>query len=268
MPSGGTFSDRRGAWAFVLGVTAVTAGVIMHAPMFLMGRHNHYVLAGMPIGWDMIAGMAAIVGGIAVAAYGLLPKNVAAQLAASHEIMVSPPEDAPLGLAHWTLMAVLVIALVIDIMKPATLGFVLPGMMTEYRVDQAIVSTFPFAALVGTVIGSIVWGIIADVYGRKASILLSAVMFVGTSICGAMPPLAWNVGMCFLMGVAAGGMLPVTYALLAEIGSLDARGINDGPSVTSQSVTGLPSSATLACRRISPALPRNVSVPTRAHPLV
>jgi len=47
--------------------------------------------------------------------------------------------------------------------------------------------------------------------------LLSAVMFVGTSICGAMPSLAWNVGMCFMMGVAAGGMLPVTYALLAEM---------------------------------------------------
>jgi MFS transporter, putative metabolite:H+ symporter len=41
-------------------------------------------------------------------------------------------------------------------------------------------------------------------------------MFVGTSICGAMPSLWWNVGMCFLMGAAAGGMLPVTYALLAE----------------------------------------------------
>ena len=60
------------------------------------------------------------------------------------------------------------------------------------------------------------WGWLADLYGRRASILLSAVMFVGTSICGAMPSLWWNVGMCFLMGAAAGGMLPVTYALLAE----------------------------------------------------
>jgi putative MFS transporter len=90
-------------------------------------------------------------------------------------------------------------------------------MMSEYGVDKATVSQFPFSALIGTVIGSIIWGIIADIYGRKASILLSAVMFVGTSICGAMPSLAWNVGMCFLMGVAAGGMLPVTYALLAEM---------------------------------------------------
>jgi putative MFS transporter len=90
-------------------------------------------------------------------------------------------------------------------------------MMSEYQVDKATVSQFPFSALIGTVIGSVIWGIIADVYGRKASILLSAVMFVGTSICGAMPSLGWNVGMCFLMGVAAGGMLPVTYALLAEM---------------------------------------------------
>ena len=217
MISSSTLSDRRGLWAFVLGVILVTGGVLMHAPMFLMGRHNHFVLAGMSIGWDMIAGMAAIVGGCGIAAYGLLPRNIAQQLTESQNIVVSPPEDAPLGRAHWMLMSVLVIALIIDIMKPATLGFTLPGMMSEYRVDMATVSAFPFSALVGTVVGSIVWGVLADIYGRKATILLSSVMFVGTSICGAMPSLAWNVGMCFMMGVAAGGMLPVTYALLAEM---------------------------------------------------
>ena len=217
MISASTFADRRGPWAFILGVVAVTGGVILHAPMFLMGRHTHYDLTGMPIGWDMIAGMAAIVGGLAIAAYGLLPKDIAGQLAASHDIIVSPPEDVPLNRAHWMLMSVLVIALVIDIMKPASLGFTLPGMMAEYRVGKATVSALPFSALTGTVFGSIVWGVIADIYGRKASILLSAVMFVGTSICGAMPSLAWNVGMCFMMGAAAGGMLPVTYALLAEM---------------------------------------------------
>src|SRR5207244_9282277 len=65
--------------------------------------------------------------------------------------------------------------------------------------------------------GSVLWGILADLYGRKASILLSAVVCVGTSICGAMPSLNWHIGMCFLMGLGAGGMLPVTYALLAEM---------------------------------------------------
>jgi putative MFS transporter len=185
--------------------------------MFLMGQHNHFVLAGMSIGLDMIAGMVAIVGGVAIAAYGLLPRDISRLLSTSQDIVVSPPEDAPLSKAHWILMGVLVIALIIDIMKPASLGFTLPGMMSEYKVNKATASLLPFSALVGTVCGSIVWGIIADVYGRKASILLSAVLFVGTSICGAMPSLAWNVGMCFMMGAAAGGMLPVTYALLAEM---------------------------------------------------
>jgi putative MFS transporter len=212
-----TLSDRRGLLAFILGVIAVTAGVLLHVPMFLMGQHNHFMLAGMPMGADMIVGMALIVGGVGVAAYGLLPRNVSGLLSASQEIVVSPPEDAPLSRAHWTLMAVLVIALIIDIMKPASLGFTIPGMIEEYGVPKQTASLVPFFALVGTVVGSVLWGIIADMYGRKASILLSAVMFVGTSICGAMPSLYWNVGMCFMMGAAAGGMLPVTYALLAEM---------------------------------------------------
>jgi MFS transporter, putative metabolite:H+ symporter len=212
-----TLSDRRGLLAFILGVLAVTTGVLLHAPMFWMGRTMHFMLVGMPMGADMIAGMALIVAGIAVAAYGLLPRNISGILTASQDIVVSPPEDAPLSKSHWILMGVLVIALVIDIMKPASLGFTIPGMVSEYQVPKATASLVPFFALCGTVVGSVVWGIIADIYGRKASILLSAVMFVGTSICGAMPSLYWNIGMCFLMGAAAGGMLPVTYALLAEM---------------------------------------------------
>ena len=217
MLSASTLRDRRGLWAFILGVIAVTAGVLLHAPMFWMGRHMGYRLYGMPMGTDMVIGMVVIIAGVAIAAYGLLPRNISKQLSASQDIVVSPPEDAPLTAAHWMLMFVLVLALTIDIMKPASLGFTIPGMVSEYQTSKATVSLVPFFALTGTVVGSVVWGFIADVYGRKASILLSAVMFVGTSICGAMPSLYWNVGMCFMMGAAAGGMLPVTYALLAEM---------------------------------------------------
>jgi putative MFS transporter len=205
------------AWIFLLGVALVTAGVLLHIPMFMMGRHMGFRLHGMPMEADMYWGMAAIIVGTGIAAYGLLPRNVAQQLAAAEGIVVSPPEDAPLTGAHWRLMAVLTIALVIDVMKPASLGFTIPGMVDEYMVKKEVASLVPLFALAGTVTGSIVWGLIADLCGRKASILLSAVMFVGTSICGAMPSLAWNIGMCFMMGLAAGGMLPVTYALLAEM---------------------------------------------------
>ncbi len=216
MSIGQSLQDRRAAWAFGLGVIAVTVGVLLHLPMYWMGRDNGFALAGMPMDSGMLVGMGLIIGGLAVAAYGLLPPRLGEQIKAARRITVSAPEDAPLTLAHWSLMAVLVLALIIDVMKPAALGFVMPGMVKEYGVSRAQASLVPFSALIGTVTGSIVWGIIADLYGRKASILLSAVVFIGTSICGAMPSLAWNIGMCFLMGAGAGGMLPVTYALLAE----------------------------------------------------
>ena len=194
----------------------MTTGVLLHLPMFWMGRGNGFRLADMPMDAEMTWGMVLIVAGICIAGYGLLPKRLAAADGVPHEVAISAPEDAPLGPRHWRLMVVLTVALVIDVMKPASLGFVVPGMIDEYGVPAATIAWLPFAALCGTVVGSVIWGVLADLYGRRASILLSAVMFVGTSICGAMPSLWWNVGMCFLMGAAAGGMLPVTYALLAE----------------------------------------------------
>lgn len=217
MRSRSTLADRRGIGLFVLGVIGVTAGVLLHMPMFLTARTMGYRLAGMPMEADMTVGMVLIVGGVLVAAWGLLPRNIAAQRKAGRDIVVAAPEDAVLGPAHWSLMIVLVLALVIDVMKPAALGFAVPELAREYGVPKSTASLLPFFALIGTVCGSVLWGVLSDLYGRKATILLSAVFFVGTAICGAMPSLAWNIFMCFLMGLAAGGMLPVTYALLAEM---------------------------------------------------
>lgn len=214
--------ERRNALAFWLGCAVVTTGVILHLPMFLMARSTGYVMAGMPMDAGMLWGMVLIPGGVALTGWGLLPKIPKDAPRVIEKI--APPEDAPLTRSHWWIAALLGLALIVDIMKPATLGFVTPGIRAEYGVDGAMVAWLPLAALVGTAIGSFIWGALADIYGRRATILLSSVMFVGTSICGAMPDFWWNVFMCWLMGLAAGGMLPVTYALLAEITPTRHRG--------------------------------------------
>src|SRR5206468_11829446 len=76
----------------------------------------------------------------------------------------------------------------------------------------------------GPALGSYLWGVLADVMGRRAAILLAAIMFIGTAICGAMPSFTWNIVMCFLMGLSAGGMLPIAYTLLAETVPTSHRG--------------------------------------------
>src|SRR6202171_5733479 len=214
-------SQRRNALAFWAGSAVVSVGVLLHMPMFWMARSTGFNMSGMPMDFGMLIGMLLIVLGIAAAGYGLLPIR---RPDAGIYHSIAPPEDAPLTAAHWKLMGVLAVALVIDIMKPASLGFVTPGMRVEYGVDVATVALLPLSALTGTALGSFVWGALADIYGRRAALLLSSVMFVGTSICGAMPSFWWNVAMCFLMGAAAGGMLPVAYALLAEIMPTKHRG--------------------------------------------
>jgi putative MFS transporter len=184
--------------------------------MLAMAHEHGNRLVGMPMEPEMWAGMVLIVLGVPAAIYGALPRQRTPhgdQAGTSYEA----PDSTPLGRWHAGVLLVLILGLVIDVMKPATLGFVLPGMSSEYGISQATVAWFPFTALVGTTVGSFVWGWLADAYGRRVSILLSTILFVSTSICGAMPMFELNLLMCFLMGCSAGGMLPVVYTLLAEI---------------------------------------------------
>jgi len=205
--------------AFWLGCLLLTAGVLSHVPMFMMGAPMHYRLAGMPMDASMLVGMALIPLGLALAAYGLMPRIEQMRLAASGSPLPQYfhiADHVALNRQHWALVLVLVVALAVDVMKPATLGFVMPGMTAEYSISDGTAAVLALVALTGTAVGSVVWGRLGDLFGRRAAILLSALMFMGTAICGAMPSFHWNLLMCFLMGASAGGLLPMAFTLMAE----------------------------------------------------
>ncbi len=204
-------------WPFFwAGCASITLGVLLHFPMLVMAHRMGNHLAGMPMDRSMYLGMALIIGGVPIAIFGALPKHRVAH--GSHAgTMFEAPDQTPLGRWHVVVLVVLTLGLIIDTMKPATLGFVLPGIKGEYQIAKSTAALLPFVALIGTTVGSFLWGWFADTYGRRVSILLSTILFVSTSICGAMPYFEWNLVMCFLMGCSAGGMLPVVYTLLAEI---------------------------------------------------
>ena len=204
-------------WPFFwAGCAAIAMGVALHLPMLAMAHDMGNHLAGMPMDGWMYAGMALIFLGVPAAIFGALPKHRTPH--DSHAgTMFEAPDTTPFGKWHAGVLLVLTLGLVIDTMKPATLGFVLPGMRGEYGIASETAALLPFVALLGTTVGSFVWGWLADIYGRRVSILLSTILFVSTSICGAMPAFEWNLVMCFLMGCSAGGMLPVVYTLLAEV---------------------------------------------------
>ena len=214
--SGLTFHHPVAFWS---GCALILAGVFAHVPMFMMGEHTHWQMVGMPMSTGMWVGMAIIPLGLMLATYGLMPRLDAMRARAqsdSGRLHFHIADGVALNAEHWKLVTVLVIALAVDVMKPATLGFVVPGMSAEYGISKPTASLLALVALTGTTVGSIVWGRVADLFGRRAAILLGALMFIGTAICGAMPSFGWNLAMCFLMGASAGGLLPITFTLMAE----------------------------------------------------
>jgi putative MFS transporter len=138
-------------------------------------------------------------------------------------VRVTVEDDARITPALAGLLVVMALAVIIDAMKPLTLGFVAPGMTKEYDLKSALnplgglpAALLPLAGITGTVIGSFTWGWFSDRAGRRSSIILAGLLFTTTAICGAMPGFTWNLVMCFLMGLGAGGLLPIAFALLAE----------------------------------------------------
>jgi putative MFS transporter len=212
--SGGIIGER--APIFWAACVAISLGVLLHLPMLVEAHRMGNHLVGMGADPAMLIGMALIILGVPAAIYGALPRRRAPHSSVAGTSFEAP-DDTPLGRWHAAVLGVMTLGLVIDVMKPATLGFVLPGLSHEYGIDRSTAALLPLSALTGTTIGSFLWGWLADVYGRRVSILLSTILFVSTSICGAMPSFELNLLMCFLMGASAGGMLPVVYTLLAEI---------------------------------------------------
>jgi len=213
------FAHRSAFWA---GTVAVVTGVVLHLPMYLDGKSMGYRLVGMPVDVGMMIGMALILAGLIATVWGLIPRTEHVH-ESDVSVRVRALDEVRIGGAHIALMLVMAAAVTIDVMKPATLSFVLPGMTREYGLRSALNPTgvvpaalLPLVGIGGTVIGSFVWGWLGDRLGRRASMLMAAMTFIATSICGSMPLFALNILMCFVMGLGVGGMLPIMFTIMAE----------------------------------------------------
>ncbi|HZD51638.1 MAG TPA: MFS transporter, partial [Woeseiaceae bacterium] len=212
---------------FLAGVALTTVGVLIQLPMLYMARHDHYRLAAMPMTTTMLSqmlgGMALMLAGIGLSAYGLFPVTPPVQRGVD-PISIAPLDDAPVRPTHIALLLVMSTAVAIDGMKPAAFAFLAPGAAAEYHLrgplDPAAhalpIALYPLSGMVGLVLGSFIWGWLGDRIGRRSSILLAVIIFIATSCCGAMPRYWMNLVTCVIMGVGAGGMLPVAFALLCE----------------------------------------------------
>ncbi|MER7012768.1 MFS transporter [Saccharopolyspora sp. NPDC000359] len=173
--------------------------------------------------------------GMYVAGMGILLVVVGALLRG--RTASSRPDGAGSATSRRLTALVATAALTIDISKTATLGFVIPGMRTEYGLPAATASMLAVAGLSGTATGALVAGRLVERVGRRNTYLIATLGFTATSLCGTMPTFAGNVVMCFLMGIAVGGLAPLLIAVLTDLFAPAVRGpIVAGLSVVATAV--------------------------------
>jgi hypothetical protein len=155
--------------AFWFGAVSTTVGVTLHLPMYISARAMGYQLAGMPVDTPMVIGMFLIVIGFISSFYGLYPLSTAAVARSGSQIRVRALDDAKITKTHVALLVVMAIAVTIDVMKPTTLAFVVPGMAQEYGLRSPLnptgnvpVALLPLSGISGRVLGSFIWGSLGD----------------------------------------------------------------------------------------------------------
>ena len=208
---------------FWMGISVTVVGVVLQLPMYYMARMDHFHLAHMPMTWYMWAGMIMLFIGVGLTIAGVFPRKTRRSVAMS-KIKIGALDETRVSKTHVALLLVLAAAITIDVMKTTTLAFIAPGAALEYGLRGPLnptaaawsIALYPLAGITGTTMGSFIWGWMGDRIGRRASILVSAVIFIATSTCGTMPEYWMNLITCFCMGIGVGGMLPITFALMSE----------------------------------------------------
>src|ERR1051326_593610 len=104
-----------------------------------------------------------------------------------------------------------------DNMDQVTCSFILPMMRMEWNLNYIQGSYMPTAALLGTCLGAIFWGIVADRIGRRRGLTYTVLLF---SITNLIQTHSWSYPQftitCFFMGFGVGGEIPLAFTFLSE----------------------------------------------------
>jgi putative MFS transporter len=118
---------------------------------------------------------------------------------------------------YQVLILIILLGTAFDNMDQVTCSFILPMMRMEWHLNYIQGSIMPAASLLGTCIGAVLWGMVADRIGRRTTLIYTILLFTITNL---IQTHAWNYTQftitCFFMGIGVGGEIPLSFTLLSE----------------------------------------------------
>jgi len=99
----------------------------------------------------------------------------------------------------------------------AAVGFIAPALIAQWSLTPADLAPLFLSGVFGLMLGSFVFGPLADKFGRKKIIIWSVVIFsIGTLISAFSPNLTVLIVLRFLTGLGLGGAMPNAVTITSE----------------------------------------------------
>ncbi|HWD31245.1 MFS transporter [Pseudomonas caricapapayae] len=132
--------------------------------------------------------------------------------------------DSKFNRFHGRILFWCVLILIIDGYDLAVVGAALPAIMQDMNVDPTSAGIMAGSALLGTMLGAIFLGTLADRIGRPRMIAVCVALFsIFTAVAGLTnDPVSFSIAR-FIAGLGIGGVLPVCTAQMGEYSPLKLR---------------------------------------------
>ncbi|MFJ7883945.1 MFS transporter [Pseudomonas sp. NPDC096917] len=133
--------------------------------------------------------------------------------------------DVPLTREHLKCCLALFFVFAIEAWEMMIIVYTAPLIAQDFALDTLAVGNLIGAMFIGMLLGSLAWGKVAECIGRKRAIIWSLALYGVISLASAFAPnYMFLYGLRMLSGVAAVGMMVVTFAHFQELLPLRHRG--------------------------------------------
>ncbi|MDA5194443.1 MFS transporter [Govanella unica] len=123
------------------------------------------------------------------------------------------------GLSRYQKLVVILCATIalLDGFDTQAIGFVAPVIAQEWAMPLAAFGPIFAVGLLGGLVGAVLFGLVADRYGRRITLLLTVALFALGSLVTPLATTGWELGFYRLVtGLGLGGAMPSIIALTSE----------------------------------------------------
>src|SRR2546427_1509849 len=126
-------------------------------------------------------------------------------------------DQSKIGAFQISIFILCALCLIMDGFDVQAMGYVAPAVIDEWHIPNSVLGPVFGAALLGILIGSLLFSMMADKMGRRPA-LITAVVFFGvlTLLTARAQSIAGLLAIRFLSGVGLGGIMPNAMTLTGE----------------------------------------------------